>query len=367
MNMPGIAGSKQVPVGDLLRLAKDHQASDLQITVGVPPIIKVKGTLMTIGEEPLWKEDTERLVRELFQTDTQLRRYLEEGDLDFSISIPGSGRFRVNVFMQRGSMAASIRLVHTELPNPDDLGIPKAVLDLHQFNKGLVLVTGPTGSGKSTTLSCLIDLINRTRNCHILTLEEPIEYLHRHHHSIVNQREIGEDTRNYTRALRSALRESPDVILLGEMRDLETMSIAMTAAETGHLVFSTLHTVGASKTIDRIIDVFPPNQQQQIRIQLSTVLQAVVSQQLLPSAQLGRVPAFEIMMVNNAMRNMIREAKTFQMDAAIAMGRASGMVSMDGSLSRLVQQGFITREDAFLYCVNPDVLARLLADMEKNR
>lgn len=360
MNMPGIEGSKQVSVSELLRMAKEHGASDLQLTVGVPPIIKVNGILMKVGAENLYPADTERFVRELIPTEVQLQRYLEEGDLDFSVSLPSIGRFRINVFMQRGSMAASVRLVHTSLPKPEMLGIPQAVLDMHQFNKGLVLVTGPTGSGKSTTLSCVIDLINRTRNGHILTLEEPIEYLHQHHMSIVNQREIGEDTKNYVRALRSALRESPDVILLGEMRDLETMSIAMTAAETGHLVFSTLHTVGASKTIDRIIDVFPPNQQQQIRIQLSTVLQAVVSQQLIPSAQKGRVPAFEIMLVNNAMRNMIREAKTYQMDAAISMGKSSGMVSMDGSLAQLVREGLVTREDALTYCVNPDVLLRLI-------
>ncbi len=360
MNMEHIEGEKQVPVTVLLQRAKELGASDLQLTVGVPPILKVKGTMLSIGKEILLPNDTERLVRELFQNEKHLKAYLEEGDQDFSISIPGSGRFRVNTFMQRGSMAASIRIVHTVLPNPAELGIPQTVLDMHQYNKGLVLVTGPTGSGKSTTLSCLVDLVNQTRNCHILTLEEPIEFLHRHNMSIVNQREIGQDTMNYTRALRSALRESPDVILLGEMRDLETMSIAMTAAETGHLVFSTLHTVGAAKTIDRVIDVFPPNQQQQIRVQLSTVLQAVVSQQLIPSKEKGRVAAFEIMIVNNAIRNMIRESKTFQMDAAIQMGRNSGMVSMDGSLAQLVRDGQITREDAMLYCVNQDVLARLL-------
>jgi twitching motility protein PilT len=366
MNLPGIEGTKQLPVSDMLKRAKELQASDLQLTVGVPPIIKVNGAWMTLGRETLMPEDTERLVRELFPTQAQLTRYLEEGDFDFSVSIPRSGRFRVNAFLQRGSMAAAVRLVHAELPDPLELGIPQAVMDMHQYNKGLVLVTGPTGSGKSTTLSCLIDRINKTRNGHILTLEEPIEYLHRHNHCIVNQREIGEDTRDYARALRSALRESPDVILLGEMRDLETMSIAMTAAETGHLVFSTLHTVGASKTIDRIIDVFPPGQQQQIRIQLSTVLQAVVSQQLIPSAARGRVPAFEIMKMNNAMRNLIREAKTYQMDTAIATGKATGMVSMDGSLADLVGEGLITREDAFAHCVNPEVLTRLLAGQEKH-
>jgi len=361
MNMESIPGDKHSPVKTLLLIAKDLNASDLHITVGVPPIIKVRGTMKTIGSEVLLPIDTERLVKELFPSDKMYMEYSTEGDLDFSISIPGSGRYRVNTFMQRGSYAAAVRIVHTILPDARELGIPDTVFNMHKYNKGLVLVTGPTGSGKSTTLSCLIDAINKTRNCHILTLEEPIEYLHRHQMSVVNQREIGQDTKSYSRALRSALRESPDVILLGEMRDLETMSIAMTAAETGHLVFSTLHTVGAAKTIDRIIDVFPPNQQQQIRIQLSTVLQAVVSQQLIPSEKKGRAAAFEIMVVNSAIRNLIRESKTYQLDAAIQTGRLNGMVSMDTSLAELVREGIITQENASLHCVNHDVLNRMLS------
>ncbi len=359
--MQSIEGNKSVAVRDLLLKAKELEASDLHITVGVPPILKIRGVMKTIGSEVLLPADTARLVKELFQQDNLYQKYLEEGDMDFSISLPGSGRYRVNTFMQRGSMAAAVRVVHTDLPNAADLGIPETVFQMHKFNKGLVLVTGPTGSGKSTTLSCLVDAINRSRNCHILTLEEPIEYLHRHQMSVVNQREIGQDTKNYARALRSALRESPDVILLGEMRDLETMSIAMTAAETGHLVFSTLHTVGAAKTIDRIIDIFPPNQQQQIRVQLSTVLQAVVSQQLIPSEEKGRAAAFEIMIVNAAIRNLIRESKTYQLDAAIQTGRLHGMISMDTSLADLVRAGTISKEDALLHCVNPDALSRMLA------
>lgn len=347
-------------VMELLRFAKEHKASDLHLTVGVPPIIKVRGELLDVGDKILLPGIIEPIIRELFQDESNYREFLSSGDKDFSISAPGIGRFRVNTFFQRGSMAAAIRIVHTELPDPKELGIPEGILNLHKTNRGLVLVTGPTGSGKSTTLSCLIDLINETRKCHILTLEEPIEFLHKHKRSIVNQREIGQDTASYTKALRSALRESPDVILLGEMRDLETISIAMTAAETGHLVFSTLHTVGAAKTIDRIIDVFPPNQQQQIRIQLSTVLQAVVSQQLLPSRELGRVAAFEIMYMNNAIRNLIRESKAFQIDAAIQTGRNSGMVSMDLSISELVKQGLVTKEDGLAYCVNPEILMRYL-------
>lgn len=347
-------------LADLLKFAKDNQASDLHLTVGVPPIIKVKGNLLDVGGQKLLPGTIEPIIRELFTDENHYREYISTGDRDFSTSMPGVGRFRVNTFFQRGSMAAAIRIVHTELPNPEELGIPQKVLDLHRFNRGLVLITGPTGSGKSTTLSCLINLINETRKCHILTLEEPIEFLHRHKRSIVNQREIGQDTASYAKALRAALRESPDVILLGEMRDLETMAIAMTAAETGHLVFSTLHTVGAAKTIDRIIDVFPPNQQQQIRVQLSTVLQAVVSQQLLPSAELGRVAGFEIMQMNNAIRNLIRENKTFQIDGAIQTGKAEGMISMDLSIAELVRQGLVSKEDGRTYAVNPDVLSRYI-------
>lgn len=345
---------------NLLGIAIEKSASDLQITVGVPPVIKVMGELQLIGDKQLDQNDTEVLVRELFSDNESFMEFKATGDRDFSLSIPKMGRFRINAFKQRGSLAAAIRLVHTELPNPKDLLIPDSVLQMHQINKGLIIVTGPTGSGKSTTLSCLIDLINSTRKCHILTLEEPIEFLHRHKMGIVNQREIGQDTQSYAKALRAALRESPDVILIGEMRDLETISIAITAAETGHLVFSTLHTLGAAKTIDRIIDVFPPTQQQQIRIQLSTVLHAVISQQLLPSEKRGRAAAFEIMTANNAIQNLIRENKTYQIDSVIHSGKGSGMQSMDRSIYELYKNGFITREDAFLYSMNPEVLLKYL-------
>ena len=353
---------EKTSVQQLLKIAMDNQASDLQITVGVPPVIKVKGELRYIGSQRLGVKDAERLVHELFPSEMAFQDFLASGDHDFSISVPGLGRFRVNTFKQRGSLAAAIRIVFTELPNPQELLIPQPVLDLHRRNKGLILVTGPTGSGKSTTLSCIIDLINSTRKCHILTLEEPIEFLHRHKNSIVNQREIGHDTKSYARALRSALRESPDVILVGEMRDLETIAIAMTAAETGHLVLSTLHTLGAAKTVDRIIDVFPPNQQHQIRIQLSTVLQAVVSQQLLPSPARGRVAAFEVMIANNAIRNLIREAKTYQIDSTIHMSRNEGMMSMDYSIAQLFKAGLVTKEDALLYCLNQDVTLKYMQD-----
>jgi len=253
-----------------------------------------------------------------------------------------------------------VRRIYTTLPDPAALGIPSAVMSLTEKHNGLVLVTGPTGCGKTTTLAALIDKINGERACHILTLEDPIEYLHRHQKSIINQREIGTDSRSYQRALRSAVRQSPDVILIGEMRDLETIAIALTAAETGHLVFSTLHTIGAAKTIDRIIDVFPPSQQQQIRIQLSTVLQAVVSQQLVPAAAGGLLPAFEVMMVNSAIRNMIRENKTPQIDGVIQMNAPQGMVTMDSSLASLVRGGLISREEALLHAASPDSLQRYL-------
>lgn len=361
MNVMQLQGSKMLPVREHLLIAKNAGASDLYLTVGVPPTVKIEGDLQSIGADVLFPADTERLISELFVDEQKLDVFRRTGDMDFSISLAGIGRFRVNVFMQRGSWAAAIRMVHTELPDPAQLGIPQPVLDLHRINRGLVLVTGPTGSGKSTTLSCLIDLINRTRKNHILTIEEPIEFLHRHNRCIVNQREIGQDTLDYGRALRAALRESPDVILLGELRDLETISVAMTAAETGHLVLSTLHTVGAAKTIDRIIDVFPPNQQQQIRVQLSTVLQAVVSQQLIASDHRPRAAAFEVMLVNNAVRNLIRDNKTYQIDSAIQMGKSLGMTSMDSSLAELCRSGRIGREEALTYCMNPEVLSRMLS------
>jgi len=347
-------------IKDLLGMAIEKGASDLHITVGVPPLMKVRGEFERIGDRSLSPDDTKVLVRELFEDEESFSQFLSAGDKDFSLSISKLGRFRVNTFVQRGSLAAAIRVVFTELPDPRELMIPDTVLRMHQLNKGLVLVTGPTGSGKSTTLACIIDLINSNRKCHILTLEEPIEFLHRHKLSVVNQREIGEDTQSYARALRAALRESPDVILVGEMRDLETISIALTAAETGHLVLSTLHTLGASKTIDRIIDVFPPNQQHQIRIQLSTVLKAVISQQLIPSEKKGQVAAFEIMTTTNAIQNLIRENKTYQIDSVIHSNRNLGMQSMDMSISELYKQGYITRDDALLYSLNPEVLVKYL-------
>lgn len=346
---------------DMLNEVVRRDASDLFITVGLAPMIKVDGVLQPLDQQArLSPADAEAFARQLFTRDKDYQEFLRNGEIDFSLSLPEVGRFRVNVFRQRGSCAVSLRRIYTAIPDVTSLGIPPSVMSLTDRQKGLVLVTGPTGCGKTTTLSALINKINQERACHILTLEDPIEYLHQHQKSIINQREIGSDSRSYQRALRAALRQSPDVILIGEMRDLETIAIALTAAETGHLVFSTLHTVGAAKTIDRIIDVFPPNQQQQIRVQLSTVLQAVVSQQLLPAQDGGMWPAFEIMLVNSAIRNMIRENKTPQIDGVIQMSAPQGMTSMDASLASLLRRGLISREDAMHYAVNPETLQRFI-------
>lgn len=343
---------------ELLKKAAQQDASDLFITVGVPPTMKMNGVLIPVGDVPLTPEDTQRLVRQLFLSEDLYEQYVAKGEKDFSYSASGIGRFRVDTYIQRGSHAAAIRILKFETLDPVALQIPADVLQIGKITKGLVLVTGPTGSGKSTTLSCVIDLINKERSCHILTLEDPIEYIHRHHKSIIDQREIGVDTASYKEGLKSALRQAPDVIFIGEMRDYETMQIALTAAETGHLVLSTLHTTGAAKTIDRIIDVFPSNQQSQVRIQLSTVLQSVISQQLLSTKSGGRMPVFEIMHVNHAIRNLIREGRIPQIDAAIHAGSSEGMRSMDFSIAALYKKGFFTKEDALLHCMNQDTIQR---------
>ena len=283
------------------------------------------------------------------------------GDDDFSFAIPGVSRFRASVFRQRGSLAGIIRVVRFELPDAGQLHLPDSIIGVSRLTKGMVLVTGPAGSGKSTTLACIIDEINSTRNAHVITLEDPIEYLHRHKQSVVTQREIVTDTDSYVTGLRASLRQAPDVILLGEMRDYETISIAMTAAETGHLILSTLHTVGAANTIDRVIDAFPPNQQQQIRTQLAMVLDAVISQQLIPTVDGGVQPAFEIMFLNNAIRNMIRESKIHQIDGIIATSQEEGMISMDNSLIKLYRDGVILRENAIAYSSNSELMEKKLA------
>ena len=305
---------------ELVNLGIEKKASDIHITVGLPPTFRINGTLVKIGEEPLMPEDTKALTKESMN-EKQFSDLDEIGEIDFSYSSPGLGRFRVNAYKQRGSYGMALRVIPLTIPTMESLGLPKVISDIARLPRGLVLVTGPTGSGKSTTLASMIDQINRERSCHILTLEDPLEYLHKHKKSMVNQREIGSDSASFASALRGALREDPDVILVGEMRDLETIGIAITAAETGHLVLSTLHTNGAAKTIDRVIDVFPPHQQQQIRVQLASVIQAIISQQLLPKADgKGRVGAYEIMIATPAIRNLIREDKIHQIDTSIQTG-----------------------------------------------
>jgi len=335
-----------VTMNALLEIAKERDASDLHITVGVPPILRIHGHLEYMSYDVLLPQATQDLIVPVMN-EKQLEIYEEKGEVDFSVAVASVGRFRVNVFMQRGSMAAAFRVVASEIPNPSTLGIPESVQDLYTRKRGLILVTGPTGSGKSTSLASIINEINQNRSAHIITLEDPIEYLHKHRKSIVNQREIGMDTHSYANALRAALRQDPDVILVGEMRDLDTISIAVTAAETGHLVLSTLHTIGAASTIDRVIDVFPPHQQQQIRVQLSSVLVSVISQQLIPTFDgTGRVAAFEVLHANPAVRNLIRENKTHQILSIMQTNKRIGMQTMDDSILKLAMDNKISMEDA---------------------
>lgn len=339
----------------ILQQAVERDAADIFMIPGMPLSLKINGDILPINDKKIFPAEMDQLIKELY-TIAGNRDIIkvEYGDDDFSFSVPGLARFRASVMKQRGSLAAIIRVVRFELPNPKLLGIPDSVLEISNLRKGLVLVTGAAGSGKSTTLSCIIDKINHERSDHIITLEDPIEYLHRHNLSVVTQREIGQDTESYVTGLRAALRQAPDVILLGEMRDYETIRIALTAAETGHLVISTLHTVGAANTIDRIVDVFPANAQQQIRVQLSTVLQAVVSQQLLPTTDGKLTPAFEIMFLNNAIRNMIRENKIHQIDNVISMSMSEGMVSMNNSLLALLRAGVIDKETCITNSPDPE-------------
>lgn len=356
---------KPMDVTRILKDAVERKASDVFIVAGLPVSFKINGNIQQVDEEKLRPEHTEQLVGEIYALahNRNIAAVAEGGDDDFSFSIPGVSRFRVSAYKQRGSLAAVIRVVTFELPDPKELGLPDVVLGLAGRSKGLVLVTGPAGSGKSTTLACIIDAINRTRSAHVITLEDPLEYLHLHKKSIVSQREVMTDTESYVKALRAALRQSPDVILLGEMRDYETINVAMTAAETGHLIFSTLHTIGVANTIDRIIDAFPPNQQHQIRVQLAMVLQAVVSQQLVPTVDGRVVPAFEVMLVNGAIRNMIRESKVHQIDSVIYSSAGEGMLSMDQSLLELCRRGIISERDAVTYSANQDMMSKKLKSL----
>lgn len=348
---------------EILKKAIDNQASDIFIVAGLPVSMRINGIISRLDDVRLLPNDTEALLTEIYAqaADRDMKQLHTNGDDDFSFSIPGLSRFRISAYKQRSSLCAVIRIITFDLPNSKNLGIPEYVMDLTKNSKGMILVTGAAGSGKSTTLACMIDAINRSQKKHIITLEDPLEFLHRHNQSIVSQREINVDTENYVTALRSALRQSPDVILLGEMRDYETINVAMTAAETGHLLLSSLHTIGAANTIDRIIDVFPANQQHQVAVQLSMVLHAVVSQQLVPTVDGKVVPAMEIMTVTPAIRNMIRDHKVHQIDALVASSAREDMISMDVSLLSLYKQGLITHDTALRYATNPEMLLKKLS------
>ncbi|MBR6815943.1 MAG: PilT/PilU family type 4a pilus ATPase [Clostridia bacterium] len=346
---------------EYLKIAVEKRASDIFIVAGGQMSIKDDGKIIPIDEERLLPPRTKELITEIYAlAERSMDIYQQKGDDDFSFAVPGLARFRVNTYHQRGSMAAVIRVVSFHIPDWQEFNIAPQVMDLADMNSGMILMTGTAGSGKSTTQACIIDRINRTRNCHIVTLEDPIEFLHSNQKSIVSQREIAVDTEDYLSGLRACLRQAPDVILLGEMRDAETIRTTLTAAETGHLVIATLHTKGAVNAIDRIIDSFPGEQQAQIRTMLSMVLRTVVSQQMLPDKEEGMVPAFEIMHVNSAIRNMIRDNKNHQISNAIAAGGREGMTTMDQSIAALYQKGMITEQTALEYADNAEMLKRML-------
>lgn len=336
-------------LNEILSYAADKKSSDIHFTIGRPIMIRERGELVPLDDEKLSAEMIKTLVLPIL-TDRAKADLEKYGDCDFAYSIPGKGRYRVNVYKQRGSLSAALRILPVEIPNYKDLNIPASAMNMVDKKKGLVLVTGATGSGKSTTLATLINAINEKYPKHIITLEDPIEYLHKHLKSSVDQREIGEDASSYSHALRAALREDPDVILVGEMRDLETISTAITAAETGHLVLSTLHTNSAATTLDRLVDVFPAEQQQQIRIQLANVIECIVSQQLIPRSDgRGRIAAFEVMLANNAIRNLIRENKSYQIPSTILTSKKNGMQIMDDAIYDLFIMGHIDEENCIAF------------------
>ncbi|KHF29688.1 MULTISPECIES: type IV pilus twitching motility protein PilT [Anoxybacillus] len=336
-------------VDAMLRAAFELKASDIHLTVGVPPIFRVNGDLKRYGQEVLSPIDTEQMAKAIVP-EHMWPRFEKDGELDLSYSLSGVSRFRVNVFKQRGCISLAIRTIPTKIPTLEELQLPDVLKKLVTKPQGLILVTGPTGSGKSTTLAAMIDYMNKTMRKHIITLEDPIEYVHKHGGCIIDQREVGTDTNNFANGLRAALRQDPDVILVGEMRDLETIQTAITAAETGHLVFGTLHTSSAPATIDRIIDVFQPEQQTQIRIQLATVLVAIISQRLFPRAQQnGRIAATEILINNAAIANLIRNGKIHQIPSIMQTSRALGMHTLEANIKELVQQGFIAKESVEPY------------------
>jgi twitching motility protein PilT len=351
----------QIPVPELLGALLEKGGSDLHLTAGSPPMVRVHGELEVAGEyPPLTPRALQGMVYAILPQKLR-ERFEQELELDMSYSLPGRSRFRVNVFQQRDAVGAVFRVIPFEIKDVDDLGLPSVVTDLARFQRGFVVVTGPTGSGKSTTLASLIDIVNRERSVHIMTVEDPIEFLHTHKRSLINQREVGEDTHSFAAALKHVLRQDPDVILVGEMRDLETISTALTAAETGHLVFATLHTQDAPQSIDRVIDVFPAHQQQQVRVQLAAALQGICTQQLVPTIDgQGRAVCCEVMVATPAIRNLVREGKTHQIYSMLQAGGKYGMVTMDMSLAQLVRSHRISLDAALERCANEDDLRRLL-------
>jgi twitching motility protein PilT len=352
---------ESIDFSEVLRRMVESKASDVHLTPGFPPAVRDKGKIVPMEGFPVLDGQQTREIIFSILNDDQRKRFENHKQLDFAYAIPDVARFRVNCFFQRGAVSAAFRFVPQEIPALESLGVPPVLRELTEKPRGFVLVTGPTGSGKSTTLAAMIDVINRERQDHILTIEDPIEFLHRHKSSIVNQREVGADAEDFALGLKAALREDPDVILVGEMRDLETVSTALTAAETGHLVFATLHTQSTAQTVDRIIDVFPPAQQGQVRTQLSIALQGIVTQQLLPTADgMGRTVATEVLVPTPAIRNLIREGKTHQIYAAIQTSGAVGMQTMDADLARLVRDGTITRSLAEQRSSVPEELKRVL-------
>ncbi len=361
--MTGVAadrGGMELDFAEVLLEVLRRGASDLHLTVGSPPMVRERGRLHSLDLPELGPQETREVVYSILTND-QRQRLETDWQIDFSYAIPGKARFRVNAYFQRASVGAAFRLIPTDVPEFETLALPPVLLDFTRKPRGFVLVTGPTGSGKSTTLASMLDRINRERHEHIMTIEDPIEFLHRHHNCIVNQRELGSDAASFGLALKAALRQDPDVILVGEMRDLETISTALTAAETGHLVFATLHTQDTAQTVDRVIDVFPPSQQDQVRVQLSVALQGIVTQQLLPTADgTGRVCACEVLVPTPGVRNLIREGKTHQIYSALQTGGNAGMQTMDAALADLARRNLITRELAESRATSPEELRRLM-------
>jgi twitching motility protein PilT len=347
-------------IDELLHVVVDRNCSDLHICTDSEPVIREDGQLKRLNYEKFSPVQTQRMMYEII-ADEQIHRFETTLELDFSYQLPRRARFRVNMYRDRGAIAGAFRLISNRIPTVRELNLPPILESLSDRPRGLILVTGPTGSGKSTSLAAMIDYINSTKAVHIITIEDPIEYLHAHKQSIINQRELGGDTKAFSNALRACLREDPDVILVGEMRDTETIALAITAAETGHLVFATLHTNNAAESVDRIIDVFPPGQQEQIRVQISNNVVAICAQQLLPRASgPGRIPANEIMVATPAIRNLIRENKTHQIPSIIQTSAAHGMLSMDQCLRDLYMKGIITLEEAMLRCMNQDELKKMI-------